>query len=169
MPPAQRATQRATQRARQRATQRRDRQHGPTQRDQHRGQATQRTGNTEDRQFCSAILLRAILLPGLKRIEDENQRYDHLRDGIQYTTGVRLPVKLLAMEERRPDGSKEDFLISEDQWESLKPLVLARIEAAAGDGRLRRQEGLSYLLWRWKEWAGEDVVKKWVAAELEAF
>lgn len=104
---------------------------------------------------------------GLKRIEDENERYRHLHDGIQSTTGVRLPVNLLAMKERRPDGSKSEFLISEEQWELLKHLVLARIEAAARDGRLRRLEGLSYLLWRWKEWAGEDVVKKWLAAELK--
>lgn len=124
----------------------------------------------DDREFFSFdALAHAFRLVhfGLKRVEDENQRYHHLLDGIQSTAGVRLPVKLLAMEERRPDGSKSDFLVSEEQWASLKSLVLARIEAAADDGRLRRLEGLSYLLWRWKEWAGEDAVKKWVAAELK--
>lgn len=104
---------------------------------------------------------------GLKRIDDENERFRLLHDGIHSTAGVRLPSELLAMEERRADRSESDFLISEVHWASLKPLVLERIEAAAGDGRLRMLNGLRYLLWRWKDWAGDDVVKKWVAAELK--
>lgn len=104
---------------------------------------------------------------GLKRIEDEKERYGHLRAGIQSTASVRLAVKLLSMEERRPESSKSEYLISEKQWASLMPLVLARIVNAAKDGRLKKLEGLSYLLWRWKEWAGEDPVKKWVAGELK--
>lgn len=124
----------------------------------------------DDREFFSFDALAhayRLIYFGLKRIEHEEERYRHLHEGIQSTTGVRLPVKLLAMEERRQDGSRSDFLISEEQWELLKPLVLARIEAAARDGHLRRLRGLSYVLWRWKEWAGEDAVKKWVAAELK--
>jgi hypothetical protein len=81
---------------------------------------------------------------------------------------VRLPVKLLASEQRRAEGSKSDFLISEEQWALLKPLVLEHIKAAALDGHLRKLKGLSYVLWRWKEWAGEAVVKEWLAAELKA-
>lgn len=103
---------------------------------------------------------------GLKRVEDESERYKHLHDGIQSTMGVRLPVQLLAMEERRPDSSKSEFLVSQEQWELLKPLVLERIQFAARDGRLRKLVGLSYVLWRWKEWVGEAEVKKWIAAEL---
>lgn len=104
---------------------------------------------------------------GLKRIDDEKERYRHLHTGIQSTTGVRFAVKLLSMEERRPDDSKSDFLISEKEWSLLKLLVLKRIENAAKDGRLKKLEGLSYLLWRWKDWAGNSVVKKWLVTELK--
>jgi predicted KAP-like P-loop ATPase len=103
----------------------------------------------------------------LKRIDDESERYQHIRDGIKSAKGVRFPVRLLAMGELLPDGSRSEFLVSEEQWGSLKPLVLSLVEAAAKDGRLRKLKGLAYLLSRWKDWAGEDVVKNWVASELK--
>lgn len=103
---------------------------------------------------------------GLKRIEDEKERYRHLRAGIQSSNGVRLTVKLLSLEERRANKSESEFLISEKQWHLLRKIVLKYIADSANDGRLRKLEGLSYILWRWKDWAGERVVKKWLSAEL---
>jgi hypothetical protein len=103
----------------------------------------------------------------LKKIEDEKERFCHIRDGIKSTTGVRFAVSLLAMGELLPDGSRSEFLVSQEQWETLKPLVLALVESAAKDGRLRRLNGLDYVLLRWKDWTGEDAVRIWVAAELK--
>ncbi len=125
----------------------------------------------DDRDFFSSDALTyayRLVHFGLKRIEDEKERYQHLRDGIQASTAVRLAVELLMGQKRRTDGSRSEFLISEEQCESLKPLVLKRIANAAKDGRLRKMEGLSYLLGRWKEWADEDVVKKWLASQIKA-
>lgn len=31
---------------------------------------------------------------------------------------------------------------------------------------MRTTKGLSYILWRWKEWAGEDAVRQWLDLEL---
>jgi predicted KAP-like P-loop ATPase len=108
-----------------------------------------------------------IVRSGLKRIEDENERFCHIRDGIKSTTGVRFAVRLLAMGVLLPDGSRSEFLVSKEQWEILKPLVLALVETAANDGRLRELNGLDYVLLQWKEWAGENAVRNWVAAELK--
>ena len=104
---------------------------------------------------------------GLKKIEDEKERYRHLRAGIQSSTGVRLAITLLSMEERRPNRSKSEFLISEEHWHLLSKIVLKRIADAANDGRLKKLEDLSYILWRWKNWAGQRIVKKWLNAELK--
>lgn len=104
---------------------------------------------------------------GLKRIEDEQKRYRHLHTGLQASTGVRLAVQLLAMEERCQKRSESEFLISEEHWDLLRKLVLRRISDAAKDGRLKKLEGLSYILWRWKAWAGQRVVKKWLSADLK--
>jgi predicted KAP-like P-loop ATPase len=121
--------------------------------------------------FYSDALTHAFRLVhfGLKKIEDENERYRHLRVGIQASTGVRLAVTLLSMEERRPNRSRSEseFLISENHWDLLKKLVVKRVTDAANEGRLKNLEGLSYILWRWKDWAGPRVVKKWLNAQLK--
>lgn len=103
---------------------------------------------------------------GLKAIEDESERFAHLRTGLSESRGVRLAVKIVAHEERRPDSSERDFLVSDEQWAELKPIAVERIRAAAKDGRLKTMRGLSYLLWRWQEWASEAEVRDWIAAEL---
>jgi hypothetical protein len=32
---------------------------------------------------------------------------------------------------------------------------------------LRKLAGLDYILWRWKEWAGEQPVRRWIEAEMK--
>ena len=104
---------------------------------------------------------------GLKRIENEDQRDAHVRDGLMRSHGVRLAVKLLANEQRRPQDRSSEYVLSEKMWEELKPVVVQRIAAAAKDGRLRDLAGLNYTLWRWKEWAGEQPVRAWIESELK--
>lgn len=108
-----------------------------------------------------------LLYFGLKRVDNEEQRDDFARDGLVQSCGVRLAVKLLAMEERRPEERSSDYVVSEQMWAEIKPIVVQRIETAATDGRLRKLAGLDYILWRWKEWAGEQPVRRWIEAEMK--
>jgi predicted KAP-like P-loop ATPase len=104
---------------------------------------------------------------GLKRVENDEQRDAFVRSGTNQSQGVRLAVKLLQMEQRRPEDRSTDFVVSEQLWAELKPVVLQRVEAAAASGRLRKLADINYILWRWKEWAGETPVKRWIEAELK--
>lgn len=125
----------------------------------------------EERDFLSFDALThayRLVYFGLRTIEDENERFEYLRAGIQESSGVRLSVRLLASEERRPDGSSRDFLISEEHWSELKPLVIKLIHEAAADGRLKTMNGLSFILWRWKEWEGKTAVEQWISSHLRS-
>lgn len=104
---------------------------------------------------------------GLKRVENEGERDDYVRVGIAQSHGVRLAVKLLAMEKRRPEEHTSDYVPSEKAWGEIKLIVLQRIEAATKDGRLRGLAGLDYILWRWKEWAGQQPVRRWIKGQLK--
>lgn len=104
---------------------------------------------------------------GLKAFDSEEERFGHLRDGVLASSGVRLAVELLACEERRPNSSSNDFLITEEHWTEFKPIVVQRIRDVAANGKLRTMNGLSFLLWRWKEWVGEAEVKLWITSQLQ--
>ena len=100
-----------------------------------------------------------IIYFGLKDMQDEGERFAHLRAGIAASTGVRLSVQIAVNEERRNDQS--DFLVSEPHAEELKTLAIERIRAAASDGRLKNLKGLLFVLYRWREWTDENEVKAW--------
>ena len=124
----------------------------------------------DDRDFMSFDALThayRLVYFGLRTIEDEGERFKHLSAGISASAGVRLAVKLLAHEERRPDKSSTDYLISEEHWDELKPIVLKRIHDVADAGGLRTMNGLSYILWRWKDWDGEAEVKQKISSHLK--
>ncbi len=104
---------------------------------------------------------------GLKEIEDPQKRFELLRDGISCTRGVRLPVEIVNQDIRRQERSNHDYLISEDQNEALKSLVVERLRWAAEDGRLRAMPNLHFLLFRWLEFTSESEVKAWVTSQLK--
>lgn len=104
---------------------------------------------------------------GLRVIEDENDRFAFLRDGIDGSIGIRLAALIVAREERGNGNSDRDFLVNEEHWADLKPLAVERIRSAAKDGRLKTMSGLSGLLGCWQQWAGEQEAKDWVISQLQ--
>lgn len=104
---------------------------------------------------------------GLRKFVDEQIRFDHLKTGLTQSSGVSLAVQLLASEERYPTRGSSDFLISEEHWNGLKPIVLQRIRDAASNLKLKTAQELSYILWRWKKWAGLEEVSQWLASCLK--
>jgi len=125
----------------------------------------------DDREFLSFDALThawRLIYFGLRPIEEEDQRFAHLKAGLVESSGLRLAVKIVANEERRPDSSSREHLVSEAQWMELKPIAVERIREAARDGRMKNASGLSYLLWRWQEWAGEMEAKDWILSQMSS-
>ena len=118
------------------------------------------TPSTRD---CARRLIRF----GLKAIKTQEERFAHLQTGLADSRGVHLAVKIVHMEQRNPDTSPDEYLVTEEQGAALKPIALERIRTAARDGRLKAMRGLLDLLWRWQEWAGEQEVRDWVSAEVQ--
>lgn len=108
-----------------------------------------------------------LLYFGLKRVKDEDQRDNFVRDGLEQSCGIRLAVELLAMEERSAERRTAEYVVSEKLWTEIKPIVVQRIENAAKSGHLRKVVKLDYILWRWKEWAGDSPVRRWIKPELK--
>lgn len=102
---------------------------------------------------------------GLRREEDEQRRFEILRDSFTASHGVLLPVFVTSLHERRPTSNQDrTYLVSEHDWKALKEISLRKLRAAANDGRIRRHLQPATLLWRWSDWA-LDEARAW-AAEL---
>ena len=106
---------------------------------------------------------------GLRRDPDMDSRFKILRQAIQQTSGVTLPVRIVNGEERRKqrDQSEHDYLINEEQVEQLKKLCVEKLWVAARSGALKSASHGGMLLWRWSEWDSIDAVRKWLIAECE--
>jgi predicted KAP-like P-loop ATPase len=94
----------------------------------------------------------------LRRTPDVAQRAEVLRAAIQATDGLYLPTLVVSREDDRQSegGDAEKRLVSDASLAELRGLCVAKFRAAAGDGRLGTNPHLAYLLYRWKEWAGEE-------------
>jgi len=87
-----------------------------------------------------------------------------LKDAITKTSGLYLPVHLVAIESDRDGGRKdrEAILVDDSQVRPLQELCLEKLRAASKDGRLLRHLQMMLLLYRWKDWAGPDEARDWV-------
>lgn len=99
---------------------------------------------------------------------DASKRFKILKQAIQDTTGLFLPVKIVASEEPRKDGAHSEIkrLISDRNLLSLKKLCSKKIKAQSNSG-LINQLYLSHILYRWKDFANPNIVKRWIQKQLK--
>jgi len=58
-----------------------------------------------------------------------------------------------------PEGKRT---VNAEQLKVLENIALNKIETWANDGRLKKHKKLAYILFRWKEWDGDDKVNEFV-------
>ena len=109
---------------------------------------------------------RRVLEQFLRQEEDPALRGAIIVEAASHSSGLRLPVKLASSEEGAREKGRE-HLMDDSQLERLKALCVERISAAARDGTLLKQHGSLGLLYRWREWAGEEQPREWVRSLLE--
>lgn len=106
----------------------------------------------------------------LKREPSAERRSEILRSAIRDSHGLRLPVRFVTLEvqaaEKKTEESKERLLRSED-LEALKRLCVDKIVTSAANGTLIENPDLLGILYRWKEWAGDDPAKAWTTRVAE--
>ncbi|HTI70349.1 MAG TPA: P-loop NTPase fold protein [Candidatus Limnocylindria bacterium] len=102
---------------------------------------------------------------GLKREPDKKKRLAVLKNALTTAKGLTLPVEIVSLDERINDrvARGTEFLIEEDDLDELKQICLEKIRAASGTRRFSEYPEILAILWRWKDWAGADEVRRWVA------
>ena len=73
------------------------------------------------------------------------------------------PTRFIAilLDQQKKQGGEEP-LITAQEAEKLKGIVLIKIEKLVADNKLQKEKGLVFFLFRWKEWAGEEKVKEYI-------
>jgi predicted KAP-like P-loop ATPase len=106
---------------------------------------------------------------GLRRVPDEENRFKILKQAINETPGLVLPVRIVSGEERRKEVDEREhaYVINEEHVAELKKTCVKKLRAAAKTGVLKSISHSAMLLWRWSEWESVDAVRKWVTAECE--
>lgn len=113
-----------------------------------------------------------------RRIPDENERYDVLRDALTSASeSLYSPATTVNVEDqshrryedanRQRDPSGEKDLVSDEHLDELEQVMRSRIEEWAADGRLANQEHIAYLLFRWRNWSDAETVSRYVLQELD--
>lgn len=63
--------------------------------------------------------------------------------------------------------SQEEPLLTRKEIDELLPICVAKISKAASNGTLSTNKRLTYLLYRWRDWGSEEMVKKYIVDMLE--
>lgn len=111
-----------------------------------------------------------VVLWFLRAERDLSRRLEYLEAAIEQTTGLILPVQHVAFErpsdqvQRGPD----ELTIQAEALPRLEQRCAVKIEAAGKSGQLLSNPHLLELLFRWKDWAGEAEVRKWVESTIQS-
>jgi predicted KAP-like P-loop ATPase len=105
----------------------------------------------------------------LRSERDLDIRQQIAEEGIERTTGLILPVQLVAFEHSSKDEQKEanERIISVEALPRVRRLCATRIAAAAEAGNLLSSAHLVELLFRWLEWGDAATAQKWVDTTIQ--
>lgn len=111
-----------------------------------------------------------------KRIPDENERFDILKDAVASATeSLHAPATTISVEDqahgrfedkKRPrDPSQE--LVTDEHLDELETIMRAKIQSWADDGRLASHSSLPFILFRWRNWSNQETLEQYVLRQLD--
>jgi predicted KAP-like P-loop ATPase len=88
-----------------------------------------------------------------------------LTEASRASAGLFMPVLKTSIESDKKERQKDPstFAVSEQDLGVLQQICVERIRVAAKDGSLSGHPKMAFILYRWREWAGEAEPKTWVA------
>jgi len=100
----------------------------------------------------------------LKRDVDHQRRLKVLKQAMEQTDGIYLPVMYTSLEEDKQEKQRDSdvFQVEGEDLSHLRSLCSQRIATAAENGRLNGHPKMAYLMHRWMDWGNQDEVKAWV-------
>ncbi len=87
------------------------------------------------------------------------------------TIGTVLPVRFFALEDKNTRERKEtesEFLIPADRLNDFQETILGIIRKRAEDETLLSFRKCAAILFRWRDWAGEQEVKAWTSKTIDS-
>jgi predicted KAP-like P-loop ATPase len=98
----------------------------------------------------------------LKR-EPEVDRAAKLEAVLKAVMGLRISILFLGTNCTPPDRQQGtgDILIADVEVPRMQDLGLQKIRRVAMEGRLLNRSDLVYLLFRWRQWAGDEEAQRW--------
>jgi len=118
--------------------------------------------------FGNDIRITRIIWQLLSRL-DEPERFKVLKEAISNGKAVTTIVREVATlgQQHGKYGAdqpapEEDRLISAQHLQELEKIALEKIRNAAKEDILLQAPDLLHILYRWRDWAGEEEPKKWV-------
>lgn len=107
----------------------------------------------------------------LSAIDAEDDRADLLMELVARGRGLFTVVQEVSLSEPKPDGDHaggRPLFSDRSRWEQARDLVVERIGSAARDGSLWTNAKLTYILFRWRDWIGEETTREAVSAHIGA-
>jgi predicted KAP-like P-loop ATPase len=99
----------------------------------------------------------------LKTLNGE-EKADFVNKIIKATNSLYSPVSFTAiiLEKDKKDPNPQEDILDENKLNEIKEYLAGRIESYADEGRLQKEDKLLFLLYRWREWAGEEKVQNYI-------
>ncbi len=95
-----------------------------------------------------------------KREKIKENNFEIFKEIIPISKGILGPVKKMSLEIPREKNTYEkDYLFPENKLDELKDLVVKKIYEYYSAGKLISHPEFLYILYRWKEWGGEEYKK----------
>jgi len=105
------------------------------------------------------------------RFDSHERRFNIFKCAMEKTTKSLYTIVYEVSVQDQPHGKysskktlepEEKLTVNSEQLEELKKLACNKIESWAEDGRLAKHRHLSYILFRWKDWAKRDKINNFV-------
>ena len=101
----------------------------------------------------------------LKQEKDATKRGQILKEAMEVTTGLYLPIMTASLESNKEEREKDPdaYNVTDADLEELHQICVEKIERAAGSGILASHPRMLNILYRWREWASLEKPRQWVA------
>ena len=107
---------------------------------------------------------------GIKHAVPKEKRPSFIESLVQESENFYNPAYLVTlmiqMLEKRPEDS-EDVLVSAEEIEGAKKMLLEKIKSAAESRELDIDKNFAFFLYRWKDWEGDQPVKNYIEKLLQ--
>jgi len=114
------------------------------------------------------IRIGRIMFRLVKRYETQEKRFNILREVFSKGRAISMIVSEVAtlgqQHGKYTDKKKEpeeECLVNAQQLEELEKIVLHKIKDASSSSDLVKTPKLAHVLYRWRDWEGEEPVKEW--------